>query len=147
MPSYNKVILIGNLTRDPQLSYLPNQTPVCEIGLAVNQKWKDNEGNQREDVCFVDCCAFGKQAETINQYLSKGSPVMVEGKLQFDQWEKDGQKRSKHRVKILSCQFLGSAPEGSARAPAAPTAYKQSDFPPPASPKSETVDGGDEIPF
>ncbi len=125
MASYNKVILIGNLTRDPQLSYLPNQTPVCEFGIAVNRRWRDRDGQQREDVCFIDCNAFGKQAETLNQYMSKGRQLLVEGQLQFDQWESpEGQKRSKHRVRVMSFQFMdsgqgrqGGAPARSARPP------------------------------
>jgi single-strand DNA-binding protein len=106
--NYNKVILAGNLTRDPQLSYLPNQTPVVEIGLAVNRRWRSQDGQQREETCFVDCRAYGRQAETMNQYLSKGRPVLIEGRLQFSQWEdQSGQKRSKLRVVVEQFQFLG----------------------------------------
>ncbi|GAG38134.1 unnamed protein product, partial [marine sediment metagenome] len=72
MAGFNRVILLGNLTRDPQLKYLPNNTPVCEFGLAVNRRWRDRDGNQQEDVCFVDMAAFGPRGETINQYMSKG---------------------------------------------------------------------------
>ncbi len=109
MASYNKIILIGNLTRDPQLSYLPNQTPVCEIGLACSRRYRTSDGQQKEEVCFVDCRAFGKQAETLNQYMKKGRQLLVEGRLTFDQWEtQDGQKRSKHRVTISNFQFLDS---------------------------------------
>lgn len=108
MASYNKVILMGNLTRDPQLSYLPSQTPVCEIGLAVNRRWRSQDGQQREDVCFIDCRSYGRQAEVLNQYMSKGRPILIEGRLQFDQWEtQDGQKRSKHRVFIERFSFVG----------------------------------------
>jgi len=123
MANYNKVILVGNLTRDPQMSFLPNQTPVVELGLAVNRKWKDPQGNPKEEVCFVDCRAYGRQAETINNYLKKGQQVLLEGRLQFSQWEgKDGVKRSKHRVIVERFQFLG-APSGqrpAARPSAAP---------------------------
>jgi len=106
--NYNKVILAGNLTRDPQLSYLPNQTPVVEIGLAVNRRWRSQDGQQREETCFVDCRAYGRQAETMNQYLAKGRPVLVEGRLQFSSWEdQSGAKRSKLRVVIEQFQFLG----------------------------------------
>ena len=109
MANYNKIILVGNLTRDPQLSYLPSQTPVVEFGLAVNHRWKDQSGQQREDVCFIDCRAYGKTAEVVNQYLHKGSQALVEGRLQFDQWtDKDGNKRSKHRIFVESFQFLDS---------------------------------------
>jgi single-strand DNA-binding protein len=114
MASYNKVILMGNLTRDPQLSYLPSQTPVVEIGLAVNRKYRTQDGQQREDVCFVDCRSFGKQAETLNQYMRKGRPLLIEGRLEFDQWEsQDGGKRSKHRVFIERFTFVDSGGGGS----------------------------------
>ena len=78
MSSFNKVIMLGNLTRDPQLSYLPSQTPVVEFGLASNRRWKSNDGTQREEVCFVDCRAYGRMAENINKYCKKGSPLLVE---------------------------------------------------------------------
>jgi single-strand DNA-binding protein len=109
MASYNKVILMGNLTRDPQLSYLPSQTPVVEIGLATNRRWRDQQGQQREDVCFVDCRCYGRQAEIINQYMKKGRPLLIEGRLELDQWEaQDGSKRSKHRVFIERFSFVDS---------------------------------------
>ncbi len=109
MASYNKVLLLGNLTRDPQLSYTPSQTAVVDFGLATNRKWTGQDGSQREETCFVDCRAFGKQAETINKYLTKGRPVFIEGRLTFDSWTaQDGTKRSRHRVTIESFQFLGS---------------------------------------
>lgn len=109
MANFNKVILAGNLTRDPQLSYLPSKTPVVEFGMAINRKWKGQDGQQREETCFVDCRAFGRTAEVINQYMSKGRPILVEGRLTFDSWEgKDGQKRSRLRVTVENFQFLGS---------------------------------------
>ncbi len=113
MANFNKVILAGNLTRDPQLSYLPSGAPVCEFGLAINRRWKSQQtGEMREEACFVDCRAFGRQAETLNQYMSKGRGLLVEGRLKFDQWEgKDGQKRSKLSVVADSFQFLDS-PQG-----------------------------------
>ena len=117
MPSYNKVILIGNLTRDPEISYLPSNTPVADFGIAVNRRWQGQDGEQREETCFVDCKAFSKQAETISQYCKKGKPILIEGRLQLDTWEgKDGAKRSKHRVIVERFQFLGSSTDsGSAR--------------------------------
>jgi single-strand DNA-binding protein len=109
MASYNRVILMGNLTRDPQLRYLPSNTAVCDFGLATNRKYKDRDGNQKEDVCFVDVSAFGKQAEIINEYMSKGRPILIEGRLKFDSWtNKDGQKRSKHGVVVDNFQFVGT---------------------------------------
>jgi single-strand DNA-binding protein len=113
MANYNKVILVGNLTRDPQMSYLPSQTPVVEFGLAVNRRYNDQNGQQREETCFVDCKSFGRQAEILNQYMSKGRPILVEGRLHLDTWEgQDGSKRSKHRVIVERFQFLGSAGGG-----------------------------------
>ena len=124
LASYNKVILMGNLTRDPQLSYLPSQTAVCEFGLAVNHKWK-SDGEQREETCFIDCRIYGKSAETFKQYMAKGRPVLVEGRLQFDTWEgKDGQKHSKHRVFVQNFQFLG---DGQQRQQAGPQRVAQKD--------------------
>ena len=108
MASYNKVILMGNLTRDPQLSYTPTNTPVCEFGLALNHKWRDQQGNQREETCFVDVSAFGRRGETINQYMSKGQAILIEGRLQFRQWQTpEGQKRSKHSIVVDNFQFVG----------------------------------------
>lgn len=110
MANFNKVLLIGNLTRDPQLSYLPSQTAVVDFGLAVNRRWTGKDGQARESTCFIDCRAFAGQAETINKYLTKGRPVFVEGRLDYDTWTaQDGTKRSKHRVTVESFQFLGSA--------------------------------------
>lgn len=135
MANFNKVILVGNLTRDPQLSYLPNQTPVAEIGMAINHRWRDAQGNQKEDVCFVDCRVYGKQAETFCQYVSKGKQVLVEGRLQYSTWEgKDGQKRSKHRVLVDRFQFL-SAPGGGPGAPAGGQARPAAQRPAPPPPQ------------
>jgi len=121
MPSYNKVILIGHLTRDPELSYLPSQTPVINCGIAVNRKWKDRDGNAKEEVCFVDIQAFGKTAENINKFFKKGRAILIEGRLTFDQWEaQDGSKRSKHRIAVESFGFVDSkqeAPQGQQTSP------------------------------
>lgn len=109
MANYNKVLLIGNLTRDPQLSYLPSQTAVVDFGIAVNRRWTGKDGSQRENTCFVDCRAFGGQAETINKYMNKGRSIFVEGRLDFDTWTaQDGTRRSKHRVTVENFQFLGA---------------------------------------
>jgi single-strand DNA-binding protein len=114
MANFNKILLLGNLTRDPQLSYTPNQTAVVDFGLAVNRKWTGQDGSAREETCFVDCRAFGKPAETINKYLTKGRQVFIEGRLTFDSWTaQDGTKRSKHRVTVETFQFLGSGQAGS----------------------------------
>ena len=115
MANYNKVFLIGNLTRDPQLSFLPSQTPVLDLGMAINRKWKDKDGQQKEETCFVDLTAFGKQAETLNQYVTKGSPLMVEGRLHFSSWkDKEGKNRSKLKVVVENFQFLGKAQDSAA---------------------------------
>src|SRR5438552_9721865 len=114
MRGYNKVILMGNLARDPQLKYLPSQTAVAEFGLAMNRRWKDPQGQDREEVCFVDCAAFGKTGEMINQYFTKGKPILIEGRLKLDQWEdkQGGGKRSKLSVVIENFHFIGGPGEG-----------------------------------
>jgi single-strand DNA-binding protein len=92
------------------MAYLPSQTAVVEFGMAMNRKWKTQQDEQREEVCFVDCKCFGKQAETLNKYVSKGSALLVDGRLHFDQWEdKDGNKRSKLRVIVEHFTFLGGS--------------------------------------
>lgn len=110
MASFNKVILMGNLTRDPELRYTPKGTAVAKLGVAVSRKWRNDTGEMQEETTFVDVDAFGKQAETIGQYLKKGRPIMIEGRLRLDQWEdkNSGQKRSKLNVVMESFQFLDS---------------------------------------
>lgn len=109
MPSYNKVLLMGNLTRDPELRYTANNQAVCNVGLAVNRRYQTTDGQQREEVAFIDCEAWGRRAEVINQYLAKGRPVFVEGRLRLDSWEdQQGQKRSKLKVVIENFEFIDS---------------------------------------
>jgi len=118
MASLNKVILLGNLTRDPELRYAPNGTPVTRFGLAVNTQRSGQGEDRKEEVCFVDIVAFGRQAETASEYLSKGRPVLIEGRLQWHSWEaQDGQKRSKHEVIAERIQFMprGGREEGMER--------------------------------
>jgi single-strand DNA-binding protein len=111
MASFNRVILVGNLTRDPELRYIPSGTAVSEIGLAVNDRVK--KGDQWVDeTTFVDVTLWGRTAEVANEYLSKGSNILIEGRLKLDTWEKDGQKRSKLRVIAEKMQMLGSRGEG-----------------------------------
>lgn len=113
MASYNRIVLVGNLTRDPQLSYTPANTAVCKFGIATNRKWRDREGADREDVCFVDCVLFGRSAETFNQYMAKGRPVLIEGRLTLNQWTTpEGEKRSRHEVFVENFQFLGGGRPG-----------------------------------
>ena len=118
MASFNKVILLGNLTRDPEMKYLPNQTPLTEFGLATNRTWQSQDGQKKEEVCFVECIAFGKQAETLNKYLKKGQSVMLEGRLKFESWQaQDGSRRSKHKVQIETFTFVGGKPEAKQESP------------------------------
>ncbi|HEY8749161.1 MAG TPA: single-stranded DNA-binding protein [Tepidisphaeraceae bacterium] len=114
MANYNRIVLVGNLTRDPQLKYLPNQTPIVEFGLAVNHKYRTRDGQDREEVMFVDCSCFGKGAEVINQYCQKGKQLLVEGRLKYDTWEdkQGGGKRSKHSVFVENFQLMGSRDGG-----------------------------------
>ncbi|HEY0945000.1 MAG TPA: single-stranded DNA-binding protein [Opitutaceae bacterium] len=110
MANFNKVYLIGNLTRDPELRVTPKGTAICQFGIAVNRQFKDESGALRDDTTFVDIEAWGKQGETISKYCTKGRPLFVEGRLKFDQWEDkaSGQKRSKLKVVLEGFQFLGS---------------------------------------
>ncbi len=113
MASYNRIVLVGNLTRDPQLSYTPANTAVCKFGMAMNHKFKDRDGNMREEVCFVDCTVFGRGGETFNQYMGKARMVLVEGRLHLNQWTTpEGDKRSKHEVIVENFTFLGSGGGG-----------------------------------
>lgn len=137
MANYNRVILIGNLTRDPQLRYTPSQMAVCDFGLAVNRRWNGPDGQKHEEVCFIDCIAWARQAETLAKYTSKGRQILVEGRLTYRTWDgPDGKKRSKHEVTVQTFQFLdsrgdrGGAPGGAPKdaQPATPPAPDQ---PPP----------------
>ena len=115
MASYNKVLLMGNLTRDPEVRYTPKGTALANLGLAVNRVWTTESGEQKEEVTFIDIEVWGRQAETAGQYLAKGRPVFVEGRLKLDSWEdkESGQKRNKLKVVAERVQFLG-APRGGA---------------------------------
>jgi single-strand DNA-binding protein len=127
MASFNKVMLIGNLTRDPEMKTLPSGMNVVDLRLAINENYTDKSGQKVEKACFVDVVVWDKQAEPCKNYLSKGSPIMVEGRLQMDEWtSKEGEKRSKLRVRADRVQFLGTkrpggegepAPAGQARRP------------------------------
>lgn len=160
MANFNKVMLMGNLTRDPQLSYTPNQTAVVDFGLAMNRRWTGQDGSQRDETCFVDCTAFGRPAENINKYLSKGRPVFVEGRLKFESWTaQDGTKKSKLKVIVENFQFLpggggggggagggggGAGGGGAARAQADPGGQEIPKLPG-GQPPQESSD--DDIPF
>jgi single-strand DNA-binding protein len=149
MASFNKVILAGNLTRDPELRYTPKGTAIARLGIACNRKWKSETGEMKEEVTFVDVDAFGKQAETIGQYLKKGRPILIEGRLRYDTWEdkQSGQKKSKLGVVLENFQFLdsggnrggeGEAPRSRPPAPAAPASEP---------PDSDVSPENDDVPF
>jgi len=149
MANINIVIMAGNLTQAPEVRYTPQGTAVAQFRLAVNRTFRTKEGQQKEEVCFVDVETWGRQAETCGEYLKKGRSVLVEGRLVLDAWEnKEGQKRSKHKIRANRVQFLGSAPsagaeDGEAPPPSAPFEEDftpSADFTPPAK-------GEDEIPF
>ena len=108
MASYNRVVLAGNLTRDVEIKHTPGGMAIAEIGLAVNDRRKDQSGQWVDEVGFFDVTAFGRTAEVISEYLGKGSNVLIEGKLKFEQWEKDGQKRSKVKIICDKMVMLGS---------------------------------------
>jgi single-strand DNA-binding protein len=145
MASFNKVILMGNLTRDPELRYTPKGTAIAKIGLAVNRVWTNEAGEKKEEVTFVDVDVFGRTAENVGQYMRKGRPILIEGRLKLDQWDdkQSGQKRSKMGVVAETVQFLGGAPgAGESGAPAAPRAPRPA--PTASAPAPET--GGDSEP-
>ena len=114
MANLNKVMLMGNLTRDIELKYTPKGTAIADMSIAVNRKWKDDNGQQKEEVTFIDLVAFGKTAELAGQYLAKGSPCFFEGRLNLETWEDKTtqQKRSKMKVIVESMQFLGGKKDG-----------------------------------
>ena len=144
MASYNKVILLGNLTRDPQLSYTPNQTAVVDFGLATNRKWKGQDGTQRDETCFVDCRMFGRRAEVINQYCKKGNPLFVEGRLNYSSWEsQDGTKKSKLRVTVDSFEFIGGGQNSGGQRPQPAKSAGDHE----QAPEPPVGDMGDDIPF
>lgn len=114
MANLNRVLLIGNLTRDPELRVTPKGTAICQFGLAVNRSFKDESGQTREETTFIDVEAWGRQGETISKYCTKGRPLFVEGRLRLDQWEDkaSGQKRSRMKVVLENFQFLGGRGDG-----------------------------------
>ena len=114
MPNLNKCHLIGHLTRDIEMRYTATNTPVANFGLAINRHWNNQQGEKQEEVTFVDCEAWAKGAEVLNQYVGKGDPLYIEGRLKLDQWEnREGEKRSKLKVVVEGFQFLGNRSDGS----------------------------------
>jgi single-strand DNA-binding protein len=152
MASFNRVILAGNLTRDPELRYTPKGTALAKIGLAINRTWKNEAGETKEEVTFVDVEAWGRQAEIISQYFKKGRPILIEGRLRLDQWDdkQTGQKRSKLGVVLEAFSFVDSkggdgAPSDSPRP--RPTASAAAPAPA-AEPEPEpTPPEEDDVPF
>ncbi|MEI6891586.1 MAG: single-stranded DNA-binding protein [Pontiella sp.] len=145
MASYNRVLLMGNLTRNPEIRYTPSGTAVADLGLAVNENFKNKAGETVEQTCFVDVVVWGRQAETSAEYLQKGSSVFVEGRLQLDQWEnQQGEKRSKLRVRADRVQFLGSSGKGTEFS-AAPAASAPQDAAPQQ--PAPLADDDDDVPF
>lgn len=122
MNGFNRVILAGNLTRNPELRYTGKGTAVTTMGLAVNRKWRDESGAEKEETTFVDVETWGKQAEVACQYLKKGSRLLVEGRLKMDSWEQDGDKRTKLLVALEAMTFLDSAPANQNASQAKPRA-------------------------
>src|ERR1700758_2697248 len=148
MASFNKVILVGNLTRDPELRYTPKGTAIAKIGVAVNRVWTNEAGEKKEEVTFVDVDVFGRTAENVGQYMRKGRPILIEGRLRLDQWDdkQTGQKKSKLGVVAETVQFLGSpggagGGEGGGGAPASRPSRPQGATSAPAAPPSEPVEG------
>jgi len=150
MANYNKVFLMGNLTRDPELRYTPKGQAVAKLGLAINRRYTTDTGEQREETTFVDIDAWGKQAEVISQYCKKGKPLFVEGRLKLDQWDDKttGQKRSALRVVLDGFQFIGAPPGDSGSPGSAPAVAR-----PPARPaaparpaESAPAEAGGDVP-
>jgi single-strand DNA-binding protein len=150
MASFNKVLLLGNLTRDPEVRYTPKGSAVCDLGMAVNRSYTTDAGEKREEATFVDVTLWGRAAEVAGEYLRKGRPVFIEGRLQLDSWDdkQTGQKRSKLKVIGETMQLLGS-PRGGGGAPAeAGDDDRQSSRPtPPPKPSTRAEPDEDEIPF
>jgi single-strand DNA-binding protein len=155
MASFNKVILMGNLTRDPELRYTPKGMAIAKFGVAVNRVWTNEAGEKKEEVTFVDVDVFGRTAENVGQYMRKGRPILVEGRLKLDQWDdkQTGQKRSRLGVVAETVQFLGGAPGGGeGGAPASSSAPRAQRPAPAAAPAGEPLEGdgppeSDDVPF
>lgn len=165
MPNLNKVMLIGNLTRDPEIRYTPKGTAVTDIGMAINRNYTTDDGDRREETTFVDVTFWGRQAEVIGEYMKKGRPMYIEGRLQLDQWEdkNSGQQRSRLKVVGDNFQFLGGRDDGGGggqpsyqQQPAQQAAPPQQQAPPQQAPPQQQApqqnyepiqDDDDDIPF
>lgn len=153
MASFNKVILAGNLTRDPELRYTPNGKAIAKFALAVNRNWTSETGEKKEEVTFIDIDAFGRQAEVISQFMKKGRPLLVEGRLKLDQWDdkQTGQKRSRLGVVLESFTFLdsgrGGGEGGEMDAPRSRPAPSRPAAPPAAASDDSGPPPDDDVPF
>lgn len=157
MASLNKVLLIGNLTRDPDVRMMSNGRPVCNFGLALNRSYKDAEGNRKDETTFVDVESFGPRAEAVGRFFTKGRAIFIEGRLKLDQWEsKEGEKRSALKVVLDSFEFVDSKQEGGSTTPrsaeqtAPPQAGEAQPKPSPSpapAPAPESNDLDDDVPF
>ena len=155
MAYLNRVFLIGNLTRDPEIRYIPSGKAVADLRMALSRKYRTASGELKEETCYVSVVAWGRQAETAGEYLKKGSAIMVEGSLRYEQWEKDGEKKNMLRVNADRIQFLdrlkrplepGAAAEADQRPSAPATASEPSEPPASAAPAEEKGDD-DNLPF
>jgi single-strand DNA-binding protein len=148
MSSLNKVFLMGNLTRDPEVRYTPKGTAVTDLSMAINTVYRTQDGDEKEEVTYVDIVTWGRQAETCGQYLTKGAPIFVEGRLQLDQWEdKDGQKKSRLRVRAERVQFLGRPRNAEFREGGAAKATEKESVRPQKAATEEVHLEEDDIPF
>jgi single-strand DNA-binding protein len=151
MANFNKVILAGNLTRDPELRYTPKGTAVAKFGMAINRTWKSETGEAKEEVTFVDVEAWQRQAEVIAQYMKKGRPILVEGRLKLDQWEDKNTQQKHSKLKVVLESFSSKGPESGAAAPtssvrSAAASAAPADAPPPPEPEA-TPPEQDDVPF
>ncbi len=152
MGNVNKVFLMGNLTRDPELRHIPNGTAVCDLGLAINRRYKSGDGEQKEETCFVDITFWQRRGEVISEYLKKGDPIFIEGRLQLDQWETSDGRRSKLKVIGENFQFIGGSRGGDQRSGGASSSPKAREGVGEPESKKNPEDMGydvsdDEIPF
>ena len=151
MASLNKVFLIGNLTKDPEVRYTPSGSAVGDLRMAINRKFKTADGQAKEETCFVGVVVWGRQAETCGEYLRKGSPLMVEGRLQYQEWEKDGQKRNTLRVVAERVQFMGGSKSGEFRDAPGSESPKRSSGGSSGAPEEDVAEGApvdeDNLPF
>lgn len=153
MGSLNKVLLIGNLTRDPDVRMMSNGRPVCNFGLALNRSYKDAEGNRKDETTFVDVESFGPRAEAVGRFFTKGRAIFIEGRLKLDQWEsKEGEKRSALKVVLDSFEFVDSKQDGGSTAPRnteqkAPPQTNEAQPKPSPAPAPESNDLDDDVPF